>query len=66
MADRILRETEVAQTTGLARTTRYRLEREGAFPARREIAPGRVGWLESEILAWLRATRVRQFGGRVA
>ena len=66
MAERILSEPEVAQTTGLARTTRYRLEREGAFPSRREIAPGRIGWLESEVLAWMLATRVRPHGGRVA
>jgi prophage regulatory protein len=50
---RILRERQVVERTGLSRSTLWRLERRGHFPARRRIAPGAVGWLESEIDEYL-------------
>lgn len=52
--DRFLREPEVARITGLSRTTRWRLEREGRFPRRRRCSPNCVAWLLSEIQSWLR------------
>jgi prophage regulatory protein len=52
MPDRIIRERECLQLTGLSRTTRWRLERHGQFPRRRHISPNGVGWLLSEIEAW--------------
>ena len=52
--DRFLREPEVARITGLSRTTRWRLEREGKFPRRRRAAPNCVAWLQSEVQAFLR------------
>lgn len=58
MDDRILREPEVARVTGLGRTTRYVLERSGSFPRRRKISRNTIGWLESEILEWLRSRAV--------
>ena len=30
-----------------------RLEKAGRFPKRVQLGPGRVGWVESEVLAWL-------------
>ena len=51
--DRFLREREVRNITGLSRTTRWRLEREGKFPRRRAISDAAVGWLESEIASWV-------------
>ena len=53
MTDRFLREREVRSVTGLSRTTRWRLERAGQFPRKRLLSPGAVGWLESEVLAWM-------------
>ncbi len=50
--DRFLREREVARMTGLSRTTRWRLERRGEFPRRRQISRNAVAWLESEIREW--------------
>ncbi len=41
------------QFTGLGYTTIFKLERAGKFPARRKLSPGRVGWLRSEVEAWL-------------
>ena len=53
--DRFMREPEVHNITGLSRTTRWRLEREGKFPRRRAISDAAVGWLESEIDSWVAA-----------
>lgn len=43
---------EVTAYTGLSRTTIWRLEQEGEFPARRQIAPQRVGWSADEVQEW--------------
>ena len=56
--DSFLREREVHRRTGLSRTTRWRLERDGKFPRRRLISPGAVGWLESEISDWIASRKV--------
>ena len=53
LPDRLLRDREVEEITGLSRTTRWRWEKAGKFPQRRQIGPNSVGWLESEILQWL-------------
>jgi len=50
--DRFVREAECRQLSGLSRSTRWRLERSGEFPKRREIAPNCTAWLLSEIRAW--------------
>ncbi|MCB7130079.1 MAG: AlpA family phage regulatory protein [Candidatus Brocadiales bacterium] len=54
MIDRFVREPECKRITGLSRTTRWRLERAGLFPKRRQISPGLIAWLESEVQEWLR------------
>ena len=51
--DHFLREPEVQRITGLSRTTRWRLQRDGKFPHRRQISTNAVGWLASEINAWM-------------
>ena len=53
--DRFIREAECRNRTGLSRTTRWRLERRGQFPKRRKLSENTVGWLESEVNAWLQA-----------
>jgi prophage regulatory protein len=53
--DRIVREPECAERTGLSRSTRWRLERRGRFPRKRQLSPGCRGWLESELAAWIAA-----------
>jgi prophage regulatory protein len=63
MADRLLRESEVAAMVGLGRTTRWEMERRGEFPRRRQISAHKVGWLESELLAWMQS---RTAGGPAA
>ncbi|EJD3026407.1 AlpA family phage regulatory protein [Salmonella enterica] len=51
-AERTIREPECRQITGLCRTTRYMMEREGKFPTRRKLGGRAVGWLLSEVTAW--------------
>ena len=51
--DRILRNRDLDVITGLSRTTRWRLEAAGQFPARRRLSKMAVGWLASEVEAWM-------------
>lgn len=63
--DRIIRERECREVTGLSRTTRRRAERAGGFPKRRKISENTVGWLESELAEWL-ANRTHVAGSDAA
>jgi prophage regulatory protein len=51
--DRIVRERECKRLTGLSRTTRWRKEKQGEFPLRRQLGDNSVGWVLSELLEWL-------------
>ena len=51
----ILDEPTVEELTSLSRTTRWRMERRGEFPKRVRLSPGRVGWRQAEIEAWIRS-----------
>lgn len=53
--DRFLRADETMALSGLSRTTLWRLEGAGNFPARRRLSVGAVGWLKSEVEAWIEA-----------
>jgi prophage regulatory protein len=55
--DRFARVPEVERVTGLSRTTIWRLERQNEFPRRRRLSANAVGWLESEIRAWMSERR---------
>lgn len=49
---RIIRLADVLQATSYSKSTIYKLEAEGRFPAR--ICMGsRVGWYEHEVNAWV-------------
>jgi predicted DNA-binding transcriptional regulator AlpA len=49
----ILRAAAVIRLTGLSRTTLWRLERQGEFPARVRLGLNSVGWREEEIARWI-------------
>ena len=49
----IMKRQDVTKAVGLCYTTIYNMEKEGKFPARRQLAAGRVGWLRSEVEAWV-------------
>jgi len=58
MAESFLRTRDVIERTRLGRTTLWRLERSGEFPARRALTETISGWLSSEIDTWLAARPV--------
>ena len=43
----------VQAKTGLSRSTIYAYIAEGTFPAQRRLGPRRVGWLSTDIAAWI-------------
>lgn len=55
---KILRRKQVEAHTGLSRSTIYAWVRDGIFPAPISLGPKAVGWLQSELDAWL-AERAR-------
>lgn len=57
MKNEYWREPQVRQATKLSRTTRWRLERQGKFPARRHLSANSVGWLSSEVEAWINSRK---------
>ena len=50
---RILKMKEVLQKTGLGRTTMYKLIKSLDVPQARPLGLRAVGWLESEVEAWI-------------
>lgn len=65
---RIIRLKEVLERTGLARSSVYRYVAEGCFPVPVSLGDRAVGWVESEVLAWVLArieerNRGEVFGG---
>ena len=53
LKERILRLSEVKNRTGLSRSTIYLSIGNGTFPQRINLGGRCVGWLESEIDAWI-------------
>jgi prophage regulatory protein len=53
VSDRFLNRKERRAKDGLSDPTVWRLERKGLYPPRRKLSEGRVGWLESEVNAWI-------------
>lgn len=51
--DRLLRRREVQEATGLSRTALYRLIAANDFPAQVRLSINTVGWLRSEVDAWI-------------
>jgi len=50
---RILRRPEVEARTGLSRSTIYLKIAQGSFPKAISLGPRAVGWLATEVEAWL-------------
>lgn len=50
---RILRAAETDRTSGLKKSQRYALEARGEFPSRVRLSERSVGYVESEVLAWV-------------
>ena len=65
MTNRILRESERAQKTGIPTSTWYELQGEGLAPKPVSLGPRSVGWVESELDIWI-ASRVAERDEQVA
>lgn len=63
VSSRILRMPEVEARTGLSRRTIHALVAKGAFPRPIRLSRRTVGWLESELNAWLLARVARSRDG---
>ena len=48
-----IREKELVKILGVSRNTLWRWERDGKFPARRQLGPNCVAWLVTEVEQWL-------------
>jgi prophage regulatory protein len=55
MSKRLLRLPAVMAMTGLCRSHVYGKMNSGEFPKQVRLAPSTVGWLESEVEAWIEA-----------
>jgi prophage regulatory protein len=51
----ILRRPQVEARTGLSRSTLYQYIQDGLFPRPVTLGPRAVGWLESDVNAWIDA-----------
>jgi|SRR3989344_323113 len=60
LEDRILPWSQVKVISGLSRTTVWRLQKTGDFPASVQVSPNRVGWWQSELLEWKRSRTPRR------
>lgn len=50
---KVLRAKAVSEMTGLSRVTIWRWERNGEFPKRIRLGANSVGWIQSEVVAWV-------------
>ena len=55
MQNEFLRWPRVRQLTGLSRSTIWRIEKNGQFPARRKLSANSVGWSLIELQAWMQS-----------
>ncbi|HCF7379085.1 TPA: AlpA family transcriptional regulator [Pseudomonas aeruginosa] len=52
---RVIRLKDVIDSTGIARSTIYKLIGEGEFPKPVPLVGRSVGWVESEVHEWIKA-----------
>jgi len=53
MMPAILKRAEVVKLVGLGYSTIWRLEKDGKFPARKQLSVARVGWRRDEVESWI-------------
>lgn len=64
--ERIILSPELDRITGKSRVTRWRWMRDGLFPKPVKIGPNSVGWLASEVEAWLQSRISERNSGEAA
>lgn len=55
---KILRLKQVLEITGLSRSTLYLYIQHQQFPSQIQLGPKRVGWVEDEVVGWIK-NRIR-------
>ena len=60
----LLRRRQVEERTGLRCSSIYEGMRDGTFPAAIKIGPRAVGWIDTEIDAWIRDQIAKSRGGK--
>jgi prophage regulatory protein len=58
MNDYMLTKKAVIAATGRSATSLWRDVKAGIFPAPRQLGPNRIGWLNSEVQAWIESRPV--------
>ena len=53
--DRVIRMKEVCQIVGLSKSMVFELAAAGKFPERIRLTDRAVGWLHSDVIAWLKS-----------
>lgn len=51
--ERLCREGERKNITGISRTDAYLMEKKGEFPKRLSLSAGRIAWRLSDLLIWI-------------
>lgn len=63
-SEKILSRSDVVERVGVSYPTIWTWSKAGQFPAARSLGTGhggRVGWLQSEIDAWMKALPIREY-----
>lgn len=55
--DRFISRKDLLKLTGIPQSTLYEMMKEGTFPRGVKITARRVGWRESEIVAWQKSRK---------
>ncbi len=53
--EKVIRRKELLGLIGVSSATQWRMEKAGLFPARRRLGKASVGWLQTEVEAWLKS-----------
>jgi prophage regulatory protein len=54
----VIRTRDLCNRLGLSRTTLHRMRERGDFPTPIQLGPNSVGWIASDVQAWLESRRV--------
>jgi predicted DNA-binding transcriptional regulator AlpA len=57
-SDRMIRTAELTKMVGMSRTTIWRMEKSGEFPARVSLGAGSIAWRLSEINQWIQSREI--------
>ncbi len=62
--DRIISSRELREMVSYSNMQVWRMERDGRFPKRIKLGPGRVGWSLREVQQWIAERKAERDGGQ--